>query len=70
MMSSFAGRGIVSTFVDQSELGRLNMILGLYRSLTVLDAHPRVDPNRIAARIWGIAGVAPRLSDTALWGDG
>jgi dienelactone hydrolase len=47
-MDSFAGRGIVSTVVDQSQLGRLNMILDLYRSLTVLAAHPRVDPNRIA----------------------
>ncbi len=47
-MDSFAGRGIVSTVVDQSQLGRLNMILDLYRSLAVLAAHPRVDPNRIA----------------------
>jgi dienelactone hydrolase len=47
-MDSFAGRGIVSTVVDQSQLGRLTMILDLYRSLAVLAAHPRVDPNRIA----------------------
>jgi len=47
-MDSFAGRGIVSTIVDQSQLGRLNMILDLYRSLAVLAAHPRVDPKRIA----------------------
>ncbi len=47
-MDSFAGRGIVSTVVDQSQLGRLNMILDIYRSLAVLAAHPRVDPNRIA----------------------
>jgi dienelactone hydrolase len=47
-MDSFAGRGIVSTVVDQSQLGRLNMIFDLYRSLAVLAAHPRVDPNRIA----------------------
>ena len=47
-MDSFAGRGIVSTVVDQSQLGRLNMILDLYRSLAVLAAHPRVDPNQIA----------------------
>src|SRR6266436_1929284 len=44
VMDSFAGRGIVSTVVDQSQLGRLNMILDLYRSLTALAAHPRVDP--------------------------
>jgi dienelactone hydrolase len=47
-MDSFAGRGIVSTVVNQSQLGRLNMILDLYRSLAVLAAHPRVDPTRIA----------------------
>src|SRR6202044_260228 len=47
-MDSFTGRGIVSTVVDQSQLGRLNMILDLYRSLSVLASHPRVDPNRIA----------------------
>ncbi len=47
-LDSFAGRGIVSTSTDQSQLGRLNMILDLYRSLAVLAAHPRVDPNRIA----------------------
>ena len=29
----FTGRGIASTVVDQSQLGRLNMILDLYRSL-------------------------------------
>ncbi len=74
-MDSFAGRGIVSTVVDQSQLGRLNMILDLYRSLA---AHPRVDPNRIAVmgfsrgaqatlyaslkrfhRMWNAGGVDP-----------
>jgi dienelactone hydrolase len=47
-LDPFAGRGIVSTVVDQSQLGRLNEILDLYRALAVLAAHPRVDPNRIA----------------------
>jgi dienelactone hydrolase len=47
-LDSFAGRGIVSTVVDQSQLGRLNGVLDLYRALAVLAAHPRVDPNRIA----------------------
>jgi dienelactone hydrolase len=51
-MDSFAGRGIVSTIVDQSQLGRLNMVLDVYRSLAVLAAHPRVDPNRIAVMGW------------------
>jgi dienelactone hydrolase len=47
-LDAFAGRGIVSTVVDQSQLGRLNMILDIYRSLEVLAAHPLVDPTRIA----------------------
>jgi dienelactone hydrolase len=51
-MDSFAGRGIVSTVVDQSQLGRLNMVLDVYRSLAVLAAHPRVDPTRIAVMGW------------------
>ena len=51
-MDSFAGRGIVSTIVDQSQLGRLNEILDVYRSLSVLASHPRVDPTRIAVMGW------------------
>jgi dienelactone hydrolase len=47
-MDSFAGRGITSTAADQSQLGRLNMILDIYRSIAVLASHPRVDPERIA----------------------
>jgi dienelactone hydrolase len=47
-LDSFSGRGIVSTTVDQSQLGRLNMIIDLYRALTVLASHARVDPSRIA----------------------
>jgi len=58
VVDSFAGRGIVSTVVDQSQLGRLNMILDLYRSLTVLSAHPRIDPNRIAVMGFSRGGQA------------
>jgi dienelactone hydrolase len=58
VMDSFAGRGIVSTGVDQSQLGRLNMILDLYRSLAVLAAHPRVDPGRIAVMGFSRGGQA------------
>ncbi len=47
-IDSFTGRGIVSTVADQSQLGRLNMILDVYRSLAVLAADPRIDPGRIA----------------------
>ena len=47
-IDSFTGRWIISTVADQSQLGRLNMIVDLYRALAVLAAHPRVDQNRIA----------------------
>jgi len=57
-INSFTGRGIVSTVADQSQLGRLNMILDLYRSLAILAAHPRVDPNRIAVMGFSRGGQA------------
>jgi dienelactone hydrolase len=57
-IDSFTGRGIVSTVTDQSQLGRLNMILDLYRSLAILAAHPRVDPNRIAVMGFSRGGQA------------
>jgi dienelactone hydrolase len=47
-LDGFAARGIQSLVTDQSKLGRLNMIVDLYRSLAVLAVHPRVDPARIA----------------------
>jgi dienelactone hydrolase len=57
-LDSFSGRGIASTVTDQSQLGRLNMILDLYRSLPVLAAHPWVDPNRIAVMGFSRGGQA------------
>jgi dienelactone hydrolase len=57
-INSFAGRGIVSTVADQSQLGRLNMILDVYRSLAVLAANPRVDPGRIAVMGFSRGGQA------------
>jgi dienelactone hydrolase len=57
-IDSFTGRGIVSTVADQAQLGRLNMILDLYRSLAILAAHPRVDPNRIAVMGFSRGGQA------------
>ena len=57
-LDSFSGRGIASTVTDQSQLGRLNMILDLYRSLAVLAAHPWVDPNRIAVMGFSRGGQA------------
>jgi dienelactone hydrolase len=47
-LDSFAGRGIVSTVVDQTQLGRLNMVGDAYRALDVLAKHSRIDANRVA----------------------
>ncbi len=47
-VDSFAGRGIISTLMDQTQLGRLNMVADAYRGLEVLAKHPRIDPTRIA----------------------
>ena len=61
-MDSFAGRGITSTAADQSQLGRLNMILDIYRSVAVLASHSRVDPERIAVMGFSRGGQAALYS--------
>lgn len=48
VLDSFTHRGIVNTNNDQSQFGRLNMIVDAYRALDVLANHPRIDPTRIA----------------------
>ena len=47
-LDSFAGRGIVSTVADQTQLGRLNMVADAYRALEMLAKHSRIDATRIA----------------------
>jgi dienelactone hydrolase len=47
-LDAFTGRGLTSVSNDQALLGRLNMILDVYRMLDILAKHPRVDPQRIA----------------------
>ena len=47
-LDGFTGRGLTSVNSDQASLGRLNMILDVYRMLDVLAKHPRVDPSHIA----------------------
>src|SRR6202042_102512 len=42
-----AGRGTVARGPNQALLGRLNLILDIYRALDILAKHPRVDPERI-----------------------
>lgn len=46
-IDGFTGRGIVSTSRDQTQLGRLNLIIDAYGSLAILAHHPRIDPTRI-----------------------
>nr|WP_315811626.1 dienelactone hydrolase family protein [Bradyrhizobium sp. SZCCHNR2028] len=46
-IDGFTGRGITATSTNQAQLGRLNLIMDIYRSLDVLAKHPRVDPERI-----------------------
>jgi dienelactone hydrolase len=47
-IDGFSGRGLIEVNSNQALLSRLNFILDIYRSLDVLAAHPRVDPQRIA----------------------
>ena len=47
-LDGFTGRGLTEVNTNQALLGRLNLILDIYRALDVLASHPRVDPGRIA----------------------
>jgi dienelactone hydrolase len=47
-LDGFTGRGLTNVNTDQALLGRLNMILDVYRMLDILATHPRVDASRIA----------------------
>jgi dienelactone hydrolase len=47
-LDAFTGRGLTEVNTNQALLGRLNLILDIYRALDVLASHPRVDPGRIA----------------------
>ncbi len=62
VLDSFTGRGIVNTNFDQSQLGRLAMIVDVYRALAVLAKHPRIDPNRIVLMGFSRGGQAALYS--------
>jgi dienelactone hydrolase len=47
VIDGFTGRGLTLVGPNQALLGRLNLIVDIYRSLDVLAHHPRVDPDRI-----------------------
>lgn len=48
IIDSFTGRGLYKVNNDQSQLGRLAMIVDAYRALDLLAQHKRIDPRRIA----------------------
>jgi dienelactone hydrolase len=58
IIDSFTPRGINNTREDQSQLGRLAMIVDDYRALELLAKHPRVDPARIAVMGFSRGGQA------------
>jgi dienelactone hydrolase len=47
VIDGFSGRGLTAVGPNQALLGRLNLIVDIYRSLEILAKHPRVDPDRI-----------------------
>jgi acetyl esterase/lipase len=47
VIDGFTGRGLTVVGPNQALLGRLNLIVDIYRSLDILAQHPRVDPDRI-----------------------
>lgn len=48
ILDSFAGRGIVNTVQDQTQLHSFAMIVDAYRALNWLAEHPRIRADRIA----------------------
>src|SRR6195952_3288648 len=47
VIDGFSGRGLTAVGPNPALLGRLNLIVDIYRSLDILAKHPRVDPDRI-----------------------
>jgi dienelactone hydrolase len=47
VIDGFSGRGLTAVGPNQALLGRLNLIVDIYRALDILAKHPRVDPDRI-----------------------
>ena len=57
-LNSFAARGISGISENQSQLGRLAMIVDSYRALELLASHPRIDASRIAVMGFSRGGQA------------
>jgi dienelactone hydrolase len=58
VLDSFAGRGIVNTINDQSQLDSVAMMVDAYRALSLLARHPRIDPARIGVMGFSKGAVA------------
>ena len=58
ILDSFTGRGLYKVNNDQSQLGRLAMIVDIYRALDVLAQHKSVDPARIGVMGFSRGGQA------------
>lgn len=71
VVDGFTGRGLTSTSSDQSQLGRLNFIVDIYRSLEILAKHPRIDTSRVALMGFSRGGQAALYASLerfhALW---
>jgi dienelactone hydrolase len=57
-LDGFTGRGLIELNSNHTLLGRLNLILDIYRALEILAEHPRVDPDRIAVMGFSRGGQA------------
>jgi dienelactone hydrolase len=62
VVDSWAGRGLVSTVLDQSQIGRLAQLFDAYRALELLEKHPRVDPARVGVMGFSRGGQAALYS--------
>jgi dienelactone hydrolase len=62
MLDCFTGRGIDTAFGHQEALGRLSMIIDVYRAFDVLAGHPRIDNRRIALMGFSRGGQAALYS--------
>jgi dienelactone hydrolase len=63
-IDSFAGRGIINTVSDQSQLATLAMMVDAFQALAALAKHPRLDSNRIAIMGFSKGAVAAVYSAT------
>ena len=57
-LDGFTGRGLTEVNSNHALLGRLNLILDIYRSLEALAVHPSVDPRRVAVMGFSRGGQA------------